>query len=151
MARVVLANSASSVNFSSIPGTYRDLVLIVNCIPSSNAAPRLFFNSDTTSGNYFYITAYGTGSATASFSGTGPVGFGNLYSGTQNLLRFNMMDYSAADKHKHVLTRGDTSANLTEMVGARWANTAPITSISCQLSTGSFNAGSTFHLYGVNA
>jgi hypothetical protein len=65
-----------------------------------------------------------------------------------------IMDYSATDKHKTSLSRGNAlgQANVSVIAYAsRWANTNAITSLTVLLESGSFLTGSTLSLYGVIA
>src|SRR5512147_1973064 len=128
LANVTLSSSASSVTFSSIPATYRDLVLVVNHLPSGDGDLRVQFNGDTTGANYPGVAMVGNGSTTSSYTYTGyiaPVGFGT--STNRHNAIFQIMDYSATNKHKSVLTRGDNAANQTGATAGRWANTAAVT------------------------
>jgi hypothetical protein len=59
------------------------------------------------------------------------------------------MDYSATDKHKTVLIRQNSVADSAFAMGARWANTAAITSIQLSLGAATFSTGTTFALYGI--
>jgi hypothetical protein len=87
----------------------------------------------------------GTGSATgvnAGFTLSSPV--------SNNITQ--IMDYSATDKHKTLLSRKNTSSVVVNAQAGRWANTAAITSIVCTVDSGAtFSSGSTFSLYGVIA
>jgi hypothetical protein len=155
LATVTLGTAAASVTFSSIPATYRDLILISFAKSvSSDSNIRARFNSDTGS-NYSYVRMIGTGSAASSDSttttglqvgrqtNTGESGFGMGIA--------HIMDYSATDKHKTVLVRSDNASAATVGLAGRWANTAAITSIvlaSFETAT-NFAAGSTFSLYAV--
>ena len=150
----VLATSAASVTFSSIPGGYKDLVLVfeLKATGSSNVAALLKINSDTGS-NYSYVDARGNGSTT--FSGSGTLTFGiiqNASSATSTTpanVIIQFMDFGATDKHKSWLSRG--SGSSVEMIAGRWASTSAITSLTLDKSgTADFPAGSTFRLLGVN-
>jgi len=67
----------------------------------------------------------------------------------------SIMDYSATDKHKTVISRfnrvgGDaTSADGTGAVAVRWADTSAITSIVIFPTANTLASGSTFSLYGI--
>jgi hypothetical protein len=151
LATVTLGASASSVTFSSIPATYRDLILIVTASGGGEVDERLRFNGDTGS-NYSFVRMYGDGSTTVSSSTTTTyirnIAFG--LSALHNVI-IQIMDYSATDKHKTTLGRGNNASTNTIATAGRWANTAAITSIDYSFSSGSFPAGSTFNLYGVIA
>lgn len=153
---VTLSSSASSVTFSSIDQSYGDLVLVIS--PKSltptgyGGAALIRFNSDSGS-NYSYVFMYGNGSTASSSSGTTTNVYGGYQANNDNTPNFlaNIMDYSATDKHKAVLTRHGQAENIVYARVYRWANTAAITSIDIASSGGDFAAGSTFYLYGVAA
>ena len=150
---VTLTSSAASVTFSSIPQTYRDLVLVVDGSASSGTAGlRVSFNNDT-GANYNAVRMYGNGSTATSdsfsnFSG----GIVSSFSMTTSnaILAIQTMDYSSTDKHKSYLVRGNDSAQGTNAVAGRWANTASVTTLNFYSSNNTFAIGSTFRLLGVN-
>lgn len=152
LANITLSSSASSVTFSSIPGTYRDLVLVITAQRTGSPINMgLRFNGDTGS-NYTGVYMTGTGSGTppsGTLSSTNAqidvypyapsTGFNNYI--------IHIMDYSATDKHKTFLRRTNEASLATEAAAHRWASTAAITSINLAMS--SMNTGSTFALYGI--
>ena len=152
LATVTLGSSASSVTFSSIPATYRDLVLVFqSAITSGSVGIKMNFNSDTGS-NYSTVRMYGSGSTTASdVNGDGTADIDVGYYGTSlSHTEIQIMDYSATDKHKIVLGRLTlTSTGYVTAEAARWANTSAITSIVLQPRSSTFVAGGTFNLYGI--
>jgi hypothetical protein len=148
--QVTLAAASSSVTFSNIPQNYGDLVLVVDGAASSNATLRIRFNSDSGS-NYSFVWANGDGSTASSASGTG-TSLTQTYlftSRTMNIVQ--IMDYSATDKHKTVLSRYNNASLSLQMNAERWANTAAISSILCSQDSGTMNIGTTFSLYGIAA
>jgi hypothetical protein len=146
------------VTFSSIPATYRDLVIITNqtMVSGTGHDTSLRFNNDTGS-NYTNVYALGDGSAP--YSGTATTtyadcGFMPLFATVPFNRIINIMDYSATDKHKSIISRASSaiSSGQVAMYGNRWANTAAITTIRVFSGAGnSYAAGSTFNLYGVSA
>ena len=147
LATVTLGASASSVTFSSIPATYRDLILVVNAIDSDTALLGLRFNGITT--GYSRVFMFGSGSTTSSSVQTDEFVGGASTGGTLNIIQ--LMDYSATDKHKTSLTRyGNTTGGVIAQAG-RWADTSAITSVLVNLTSGTFTSGATFNLYGVIA
>ena len=145
-----LTSSASSVTFSSISQDYRDLVLVFDAKTELYAGLwPIYFNSDTTASNYNRVFMRGDGSSTSSqTSNTSTFYSVNTVNG-QNIMQ--IMDYSATDKHKTVLTRSNLPDSYVYAIAGRWANTSAITSIT--LETGYVESpwatGSTFHLYGI--
>jgi len=148
---VTLASSAASVTFSSIPATYRDLVLVMSGTTSVGATDvSLRFNSDTGS-NYSRVVMYGLSGSAASTSSTNTSLFiGNNQTTSQFNVVASIMDYSAADKHKTVLSRSNQADGLVGAWAGRWANTAAITSVEARVAV-TFVAGTTLSLYGVIA
>lgn len=152
LATVTLGSSAASVTFSSIPATYRDLILVANCTATVAGNIHLRLNADSAS-NYSWVYMLGTLSTTASGAGTDTGIFGGGV-GTAVITQsiFQLMDSSATDKHKTVLNRTAERDAASYAWANRWANTAAITSILVRMNNGSnFTAGSNFSLYGVIA
>jgi hypothetical protein len=150
LATVTLASTTSSVTFSNIPATYRDLIFVFNGTVPSGYFFRAQFNGDTGS-NYFNVEMWGNGSGRGSQTINGDnINLGQLQP-THNMAIANIMDYSATDKHKTVLNRGDAISTIVVANAGRWASTAAITSIRFFPSSGSFTTGSTFNLFGISA
>lgn len=158
MANITLGSSATSVTFSSISQAYRDLVLVqtLKSVSGSYQADIIFNNDNYPNTNYNLVYMFGDGASTGSGTSNnqnqlaldvfGAVGTTDGFNAITHI-----MDYSATDKHKSVLFRGNKSATGVEAVAGRWASTAAITSLRCSLSNtnGTFAAGSTFALYGI--
>ena len=150
LATVTLGSAASSVTFSSIPATYRDLIFTWEGT-NTGGGPGLRFNGDTGS-NYSYVIMRGP-----TFSEAGTLSFGLVYyigytSGNRGMATCQIMDYAATDKHKTVLVRhGGNNVGEVNANADRWANTAAITSMTVVNPSGNFNSGSTFNLFGVIA
>jgi hypothetical protein len=152
LATVTLGTTAATVTFSSIPATYRDLILVVNASSSVQTELFLRFNGDTGS-NYNTVRMQGSGSVAASASTSNATGARlNGNGDIMTTLSFNaviqLMDYSATDKHKSALSR-TSSASGIDACAVRWANTNAITTILAYPTTGTFSSGSTFNLFGV--
>ena len=149
----VLSSSAASVTFSSIPATYRDLVLVVSGARTSSTGfgIRIRFNADSGT-NYSQVIMRGNGSTSTSNSSTEPYIYfdawttGAFGTGQSNAI-FQIMDYSATDKHKTVLQRVNNSALLTSAQAARWASTSAINEIYVEGSD--WASGTSFYLYGI--
>jgi len=139
LATVTLGSTATSVTFSNIPATYRDLIFVFEGVVSN-------FNGDTTSGNYSATYANGDGAGRS--SGNESRRFGVFYAQRSSMVA-SFMDYSATNKHKTYLSRAGGASNALEMIVGRWANTAAITSIRLFPDANGFASGSTLNLYGV--
>jgi len=147
LATVTLGTTAASVTFSSIPATYRDLICVFKGAQNaSSTSIQMRFNGDSAS-NYTYVfMSSEPTSGSGSFTGIAPGAFGT----TQTNVLYQVMDYSATDKHKTVLTRLDDQANQTTAWAGRWANTAAITTVAL-VSGNQFVSGTTVSMYGVIA
>lgn len=146
-----LGTAATSVTFSSISGSYTDLILVFNGTVSANQYVAVRLNSDTGS-NYSWTRLDGNGSTAQSSRGTsttfGRLGIGDPTNRTLTISHF--MNYSNTTTNKTVLSRSNS-----DFVGALvnlWRNTAAITSITVLTTTAdTFSVGSTFTLYGIKA
>lgn len=155
LANITLGSSASSVTFSNIPNTYRDLILItdIDITAQTNGYVMVRVNGDTGS-NYTEVFMSSLGPTSQSNTRTF---FYNDYGVdvTGRAIRiYQFMDYAVTDKHKTVLGRSSMGASANGAVTAaafRWASTSAITSIAFTRNAGNFNSGSTFALYGVIA
>ena len=140
------------MTFSSIPQTYGDLVLSIFAIPSATGKQMYIKLNNDAGSNYSFVYMKGSGSSATSASGTAtdlqitegvPFSSGSPYF-------LDIMDYSATDKHKTVLSRGNSAdAYGVKAHAARWASSSAVTSITIPISSGTFEPGSTFHLYGI--
>lgn len=155
LATIALSSAASSVTFSSIPATYRDLVIVVSALGSTNLEGRIRFNGNT-GANYGYQRLSGNGTSASATSASAET-FGYLSAvadatTTEALdMQINIMDYSATDKHKTIINRANAVGLGTEAFVNRFASTSAIDSVTILTSTGNWAAGSTFALYGVIA
>lgn len=152
---VTLSSSASSVSFTGLTQSYRDLVVIATGTTTSSDYRGIQFNGDT-SNSYYLVNAAANGT---SLSGNATGNTRVLWeyyqpsgTGTVNQAIFQIFDYSTTNKQKPVLVRNGSLASgdvVVEMRATRWANTNAITSITFMIGTAQYNAGSTFEIYGV--
>lgn len=157
LANTTLTSSAGTVTFSSIPATYRDLVLVCR-FGGTNAAGGLTFqlrlNGDT-GNNYSDVVLGASGGGVFSNATVNTNGLRLSYAGDNgtaiSTVVANIMDYSATNKHKTVITRHSGTADSTrrDSFMGRWANNAAITSITIRPDANSIASGSTFALYGI--
>ena len=152
IASSVLGSSAATIEFSSIPATYRDLVLVLTFTAgASSVIPSVRINGDTAT-NYSRVRMVGDGSTATSaatsnddFSFTPAASvFSDSFTG---IMQF--MDYSATDKHKTALTRSGTAGDRVFAVAQRWANTNAITTLLLFSYSANYPAGTTAYLYGI--
>ena len=155
LATTTLGSSQSSVDFTSISGSYTDLIVICNAKGSTLINTRLRFNSDTGS-NYSYTILGGNGSSAASFRTTSStyaqINYYSYLETTQNVNHIvQIMNYSNATTYKTYLARGNNTANGFDAVVGLWRSTSAITTVTLSTNTGTFESGSTFTLYGIKS
>ena len=156
IATTTLTSAAADVTFSSISGSYTDLILIVNgkWTGSGPSSFGLRFNSDSGS-NYSITRLYGDGSSANSNRSTS---FTHTSGGQLDATNFNpnithIMNYSNSTTYKTVLWRGNIPSTQVEAAVSLWRSTSAITSITAGYFDVSANwaSGSTFTLYGIKA
>jgi hypothetical protein len=147
----------TSVTFSSIPQTYTDLVVVYSG-KGSTTGEALFGGVGNgtidTGANYSYTHLQGNGSTTNSNRATN----NTLYvitnivdAGTDANVILNFQNYSNTTTNKTIILRANSASTATAATVALWRSTAAINRIYINLSGGTFNAGSTFTLYGIAA
>lgn len=149
LATVTLTAGATSVKFSNIPNSYRDLIAIVTPLHASGThGGRLRLNDDSGS-NYSYIQISGDGSSAAAYTGTNNGAAGWVAQTTESHVIQQIFDYSDTSKHKIILGRFARAEN-TNAEAVRWANTAAVNSVLWNLQGQTFAPGSRFSLWGSN-
>jgi hypothetical protein len=153
LANITLGSAASTVTFSSIPATYRDLVLAITALHNTTSDVQASIRPNNDSGNASLVYMDGRSSG-GGFSNTDTkVGLYYQSGAAANSpmsVNVQIFDYSATDKHKGFLIRSGHPAFQVSLYGARWASTSAITSLVIpSLAGGDFQAGSTFALYGI--
>ena len=151
IATYTVATTSASYTFSSIPGTYTDLYLVITgSTTTAGQDIQVQFNGDTGT-NYSRSYVLGTGSSVVTGRNTGQIGFipGGAYLNTVS--RLNIMNYSNATTYKTVLAHHDSwDSYVVDNVGL-WRNTAAITSLTISTQTFNMGVGSVFTLYGIKA
>ena len=161
IATTTLGSAASSVTFSSIPGTYTDLILVVNGSSTVGTGSRLRIGNGSvdTGSNYSFTFLEGTGSATNSFrnSNVAYIQMNNYSqfapSPTYNTTEIvQIMNYANTTTYKTVINRSNLAqTGVSTMVGL-WRSTSAINVITYYCSNATtFEAGFTATLYGVKA
>ena len=157
IATTTLGTAASSVTFSSITGTYTDLVLIVNGAIASGAQDIWVQVNGDTGSNYSRTNLYGTGSVAGSTRLTSQTKYAmNDAAALDSTYQFNsimqFMNYSNTTTYKTMLERANNAARGVDAGVHLWRSTAAITSILVYNSGGTnYVVGSTFTLYGILA
>lgn len=158
IASTTLSSAAASVTFSSISGSYTDLILVSNFAYTSTGQDfrlQVGNGSIDTGTNYSGTFLTGSGSAAASSresSTTYIAGYKVTGGGTGNQTAIHhLLNYSNTTTNKTVLERvNDASAEVVAGVGL-WRSTSAINTIKVFRSGADFQVGSTFTLYGIAA
>ena len=157
IATTTLGTATNSVTFSSITGTYTDLILVTQGnMSGSGASVYLEINADTGS-NYSFTYIFGSGSAAASnrasnnSTGIDALGFSSGFSTGQLMTINHFMNYSNATTYKTVLCRGSDAGSEVGATVGLWRSTSAITSIKVKNTGSNFTVGHTFTLYGIKA
>jgi len=156
IATTTLTGTASSVTFSSIPAGYTHLQIRSNVLASgnTNGGIQMNFNSDTAS-NYSNHWMFGNGSSAGAGNTPNDTfiygGFG-LYSTFPTVFVSDILDYANTNKGKTVrsLTGNERNGSgFVYMFSGNWRNTNAISTIVITPNSGTFNANSSFALYGI--
>jgi hypothetical protein len=154
IATETLASAAASVTFSSIPSTYTDLVLVVNANTATDTQIRLQFNGDTGS-NYSATMVSGDGSSPFTVQVSNETSMNAAGVGiTSGSSIFHINNYANTTTFKTSIGRynlGSTSYGEIGIKMGLWRSTSAITSIVIFPTSGNFNTGGTFNLYGIKA
>ena len=150
-----LGSAQATVTFSTISGSYTDLVVICNFGASSSAEDFIIrFNSDTGS-NYSFTNMRGNGTTTASDRGTSSIRIAADLAGVSTTLQaidiIQVMNYSNTTTYKTALIRANDAGKSAEATVGLWRNTAAITSITLAMTSGNLLSGSSFTVYGIKA
>ena len=155
IATTTLGSSSATVTFSSISGSYTDLILIESPIFStaSQSLMRVGNGSADTGSNYSvtYLRGDGTSASSARFSNIDSIGTapGTTQStDAHNVIR-NIMNYSNTTTNKTVVERVN-GQSVWAIVGL-WRSTVAINIITLTSLNGTYQSGSTFTLYGVKS
>lgn len=148
-----LGSATGTVTFSSITGTYTDLILICVGTGASNTGIGLQFNGDTAA-NYSATFLEGNGTAATSERQTSTnnirIAWNALWdTASPGNVIVNIQDYSNTTTNKAVIARSNKSDRVVGTTAGLWRNTAAITSLSVIGTSANFAAGSTFKLYGI--
>ena len=153
IATTTASGSVSSITFSSISGSYTDLVVIVNgANANSDNSLCVRFNSDT-GGNYSDTAIDGNGTSATSFreSNTSEPQAGSMGTSISTSI-INVMNYSNTTTYKSYVARGNNPASRVRGFVGLWRNTAAITSITIFNNAASnYTNTTTFTLYGIKA
>ena len=149
------SGGTTNLNFTSIPQTYTDLLLVYSLRGSSAAANQefsMFLNNNGSGYSFRSLTGTGTaavsnsGSSTANVMGTAATATSSTFSNGQ----VYFPNYTGSTNKSYSIdqvTENNATTAYTDLRAGLWSNTAAITEISMQGST--IQQYSTATLYGI--
>jgi hypothetical protein len=150
------SGGASSMDFTSIPSTYTDLVLKTSSRTSGSGNVFLTIAFNGSSSNFSYRQVFGNGSSAASNSGS--IGYGVLIDGSSDTAstfsngEVYIPNYSGST-NKSLSTDAIQENNGTlaymALVATLWSSTSAINQITLTPSSGTLQQYSTATLYGI--
>lgn len=156
IATVSLSSSQSTIDFTSIPSTYKHLQIRGIAKASAAGNLRLQFNGDTSS-IYSYHLLYGDGSAPAAGSSVSTTScYAGYMSSTSNFSAFciDILDYTNTNKNRTTRTLFGVDANgsgYAMLNSSGYYSTTTVSSIKlfCDFSGSTLSQYSHIALYGI--
>lgn len=155
IATTTLGSATSTVTFSSIAGTYTDLVLILNLQVSAASSDYSVRVNNDSSAIYSRTVLYGEGTTAASLRNSNQTYFQpEAYAYPTNAMSQNsiihFMNYSNSTTNKTFLARSNNASTGVDAIVGLWRSTAAINRIDvATIGAPNFSIGSTFTLYGI--
>jgi hypothetical protein len=158
IATQTLGTAAASVTFSSIPGTYTDLVIVIAIAGlSAQETPNMYFNGDN-SALYSTTQIIGNGSTASSnstsnltyFYGIGSKNAGQT-TGVSNII-VQIPNYSNTTTFKNMISRNNSTPTEVNAIVGLYRSTSAVSSINFTVQGGNtYSTGTVFSIYGIKA
>jgi hypothetical protein len=151
IATTTLTTASASVTFSSISGSYTDLIIIASVKASTGTPDANFTVNNDTGSNYSRTGLYGDGSTAGSFrnSNVANAAFATINSTNFTPVKIQLQNYSNTTTNKTFLYSGGLDYPAATVFLYR--STSAITRVDFSISSGNYASGSTFTLYGIKA
>jgi len=150
------AGGAASIDFTSIPATATDIMLVYSLrTTQATVSTSISLTLNGSSTGFTMRGLYGTGSSTASFTGTTYAGESDGANATANTFSNNSLyipNYAGSTNKSYSIdsvTESNTGTVIQMLDAGLWSNTAAINAISLVAASGTFVQYSTATLYGV--
>jgi len=149
--------SSSATTISSIPATYKTLLIVINALSTDSNIQLEFYVNGTTSG-YAYSGTTQIGATSATYGNIGDsrirlsAGQSSSASGTNNAWALNFYNYASTTAFKTYDMSGSWSGSVDNgaiFQGGAWRNAAAITSCTVTNTGANFDNG-TITVFGVN-
>jgi hypothetical protein len=157
------SGGAANIEFTSIPATYTDLVVLTSLRGTASAVSvsgQLQFNSSTSGYGLKYLTGSGTSASSGDFGATTSLIYlGDIPAATGTTSTFaNVLVYVpnyAGSNNKSISVDGveerNNAAAYATLVAAKWDNASAITSVKLYPSSANWVQYSTAYLYGISS
>jgi hypothetical protein len=163
IATTTLSSNENEITFSSIPGTYTDLVFVVQAQSNSGGSSvngmRCRINGNA-GNNYSYTSISGAGGSVTSGRETNvdyfiPGEITQTSNDSRSLCIFTIMSYTNTNIFKSILSRGNTNVQTNANIGL-YRSTSAVTSVSISRnffvdSVSKVKSGSIVSLYGIKS
>lgn len=153
------AGGSSTIDFTSIPQTYTDLVIKICSRTNENSVyGSVYITLNGSTANFSGRALEGTGTAAATFTFTnnelGPGAGATATAGIYGSIDVYIPNYAGTSNTKNLYSdcNGENNASsiIQKLLSSRWNVTSAITSITLAANTGNtFNQYSTATLYGI--
>lgn len=154
------AGGAASIDFTSIPSTYTDLVVKISARSSANTgatAAYIVLNFNGVTGSKTFRRLYGLGSSAGSDNGAianaGTYPASLVTANTFSNHEFYIPNYAGSNNKSvsidAISENNSATDNELDLIAFLWSNTAAITQINLTSSQGNFVQYSTAYLYGI--
>lgn len=151
IASTTLGSATSNFEFTSISGSYTDLVIVISgsATPPQNITMRVGNGSVDTASNYSYVYVLGNGTTASSSRGDNQTSatIGAIYTDKGNVI-IHLLNYSNTTTYKTFLSRQNSTGVQTGTFTGLWRSTAAINTIRF---TNPLDAGTMLTLYGIAA
>jgi hypothetical protein len=146
------SGGASSIDFSSIPSTYTDLVVKLSLRGSSGNNVLMSINSSTS--NFSYRMLEGDGATAASYNNT----TGRLLyiltttANTFSNIEVYLPNYAGATNKSYsvdAVSEANATTAFADLTAGLWSNTSAITALGFTITGANFVQYSTATLYGI--
>ena len=149
----------SAIDFTNIPQTYQDLMLVINVrdklIPGPRTSIYWGVNGSAVNGDYIWTSIYGDGTSMTSdrssanqWSASGVPGY-NATAGEYSAVVIHILNYKNTTNFKTMYQRSaedSAGAGIVSLHHGTWKQTAAITSLNLR---NTFQTGSKVTLYGI--
>ena len=154
---VVGSGGAASIDFTTIPSTYTDLVLKLSLRQDSGTLNYASMRFNNTTTNFTYRSLEGNGASAASYNGaTGTYGFpvpSPATASTFSSADIYIPNYAGSTNKSFsvdTVTENNATTAYADLIAGLWSNSAAINQITFYPAGGNFVQYSTAYLYGVS-